>query len=65
MVLRHALAELSPEQQWVVEQRFFRNCTLREIAQEAGTRRQAIHLREQSILGTLRRKLEAAPRAAA
>jgi RNA polymerase sigma factor (sigma-70 family) len=65
MVLRQALADLSPEQQWVVEQRFFRNRTLREIAHEAGTSRQAIHLREQNILRTLRRKLDAALRPAA
>jgi DNA-directed RNA polymerase specialized sigma subunit len=49
-----------PEQQWVVQQRYYQQRTLREIAGETGTTRQAIHLREKHILGILRRKLSAA-----
>jgi RNA polymerase sigma factor (sigma-70 family) len=58
--LRQAVAELSPEQQWVLRQRYYQGRTLREIAAEMGTSRQAIHLREQNILRTLRRKLSSA-----
>jgi RNA polymerase sporulation-specific sigma factor len=58
--LRQAVAELSPEQQWVLHQRYYQGRTLREVAAETGTTRQAIHFREQSILRTLRRKLSAA-----
>jgi RNA polymerase sporulation-specific sigma factor len=58
--LRQAVAELSPEEQWVLHQRYYRGRTLREVAAETGTSRQAIHFREQSILRTLRRKLGAA-----
>lgn len=58
--LRQAVAELRPEQQWVVQQRYYPQRTLREIAGEAGTTRQAIYLREKHILGILRRKLGAA-----
>jgi RNA polymerase sigma factor (sigma-70 family) len=58
--LRQAVAELRPEQQWVVQQRYYQQRTLREIAGEAGTTRQAISLREKNILGILRRKLSAA-----
>jgi RNA polymerase sigma factor (sigma-70 family) len=58
--LRQAVAELSPEQQWVVEQRYYQERSLREVAAETGTSRQAIHFRVQSILRTLRRKLSAA-----
>lgn len=65
LLLRQALAELSPEQQWVVQRRFFEHRTLQELATEAGTSRQAIHLREQTILRTLRRKLEPALRSTA
>jgi RNA polymerase sigma factor (sigma-70 family) len=60
LTLRKAVAELRPEQQWVVQQRYYRRRTLREIAADAGTSRQAIHLREQSILRALRRRLGAA-----
>jgi RNA polymerase sigma factor (sigma-70 family) len=65
LMLRQALAELSPEQQWVVRQRFYHHRTLQEVATEAGTTRQAIHLREQNILRALRRKLEPALRQSA
>jgi RNA polymerase sporulation-specific sigma factor len=58
--LRQAVAELSPEQQWVLHQRYYQGRTLREVAAETGTTRQAIHFREQSILRTLRRKLDVA-----
>jgi RNA polymerase sporulation-specific sigma factor len=58
--LRQAVAELRPEQQWVVQQRYYQQRTLREIAGETGTTRQAIYLREKSILEILRRKLSAA-----
>jgi RNA polymerase sigma factor (sigma-70 family) len=58
--LRQAVAELRLEQQWVVQQRYYQQRTLREIAGEAGTTRQAIYLREKNILGILRRKLSAA-----
>jgi RNA polymerase sigma factor (sigma-70 family) len=59
LMLRQAVSELTPEQQWVVQQRFFQHRTLQDLATEAGTSRQAIHLREQTILRTLRRKLDA------
>lgn len=59
LLLRQAVAELTPEQQWVVQQRFFHHRTLQDLAAEAGTSRQAIHLREQTILRALRRKLGA------
>lgn len=59
LMLRQAVAELTPEQQWVVHQRFYQHRTLQELAAEAGTSRQAIHLREQTILRALRRKLGA------
>src|SRR5262249_13013386 len=58
--LRQAVAELNPEQQWVVEQRFYQGRSLREVAAEPGPSRQAIHFRERSILRTLRRKLSPA-----
>jgi RNA polymerase sigma factor FliA len=58
--VRRAVAELSPAQQWVLQERYYRERTLREIAEEAGTSRQAIHLREQNSLRALRRKLAAA-----
>jgi RNA polymerase sigma factor (sigma-70 family) len=58
--LRQALAELSPEQKWVLQERYFHHRTLQEIAAETGVSRQAIHLRERKILRTLRRKLSAA-----
>jgi hypothetical protein len=48
-----------------VQQRFFRHRTLQEVAAEAGTSRQAIHLREQTILRALRRKLDPALKASA
>jgi RNA polymerase sigma factor (sigma-70 family) len=57
LTLREAVSELSPEQQWVVQKRFYEDRTLQEIAREVGTTRQAIHLRERGILQTLRRKL--------
>jgi RNA polymerase sporulation-specific sigma factor len=57
LTIRHAVEELTPEQQWVVRERFYRERTLQEIAEDAGTSRQAIHLREQNILRALRRKL--------
>jgi RNA polymerase sigma factor (sigma-70 family) len=60
LLLRQALSELSPEQEWLDRERFFEGCSLQELATEAGTSRQAIHLREQNILRTLRRKLAAA-----
>jgi RNA polymerase sigma factor (sigma-70 family) len=65
LMLRQAVSELTPEQQWVVQQRFFRHRTLQEVAAEAGTSRQAIHLREQTILRALRRKLDPALKASA
>lgn len=65
LMLRQAVAELTPEQQWVVQQRFFRRRTLQELAAETGTSRQAIHLREQTILRALRRKLAPALQASA
>jgi RNA polymerase sigma factor FliA len=55
--LRKAVAELSPEQQWVVQKRFYEERTLQEIARDVGTTRQAIHLRERAVLQALRRKL--------
>jgi RNA polymerase sigma factor (sigma-70 family) len=65
LTLRKAVAELSPEQQWVVQKRFYEDRTLQEIARDVGTTRQAIHLRERAILQALRRKLNpAAVRAA-
>lgn len=65
LTLRKAVAELSPEQQWVVQKRFYEDRTLQEIARAVGTTRQAIHLRERAILQALRRKLNpAAVRAA-
>jgi RNA polymerase sigma factor (sigma-70 family) len=60
LMLRQAVAELTPDQQWVVQQRFFQHRTLQDLAAEAGTSRQAIYLREQTILRTLRRKLDPA-----
>jgi RNA polymerase sigma factor (sigma-70 family) len=65
LMLRQAVSELTPDQQWVVQQRFFKHRTLQEMAAEAGTTRQAIHLREQTILRALRRKLGAALQASA
>jgi RNA polymerase sporulation-specific sigma factor len=60
LTIRQEIAELSPEQQWVVKQRYYRRRTLREIAAETGTSRQAVHLREQTILRALRRRLSEA-----
>jgi RNA polymerase sigma factor (sigma-70 family) len=60
LAIAHAVAELTPEQQWVVRQRFYEERTLEEIARETGTSRQAVHLRERTILNTLRRKLATA-----
>jgi RNA polymerase sporulation-specific sigma factor len=60
LTLRQAVAELRPEQQWVLQQRYYRQRMLREIAAETGTTRQAIYLRERNVLQTLRRKLGAA-----
>jgi RNA polymerase sporulation-specific sigma factor len=58
--LRQAVAELTPEQQWVLQQRYYQGRSLQEVAAQTGTTRQAIHFRERSILRTLRRKLDAA-----
>jgi RNA polymerase sigma factor (sigma-70 family) len=63
LALAQAVAELTPEQQWVLRQRFYENRTLQEIAQQTGTSRQAIHLRERAILNALRRKLQVSPAA--
>jgi RNA polymerase sigma factor (sigma-70 family) len=60
LALRQAVAELRPEQQWVLQQRYYHQRTLREIAAETGTTRQAIYLRERSVLAKLRHKLDAA-----
>jgi RNA polymerase sigma factor (sigma-70 family) len=60
LTLRKAVAELSPEQQWVVQKRFYEERTLQEIARDVGTTRQAIHLRERAVLQALRRKLSPA-----
>jgi RNA polymerase sporulation-specific sigma factor len=60
LVMAHAVAELTPEQQWMLQQRYYEERTLAEIAAETGTTRQAVHLRERTILATLRRKLQPA-----
>jgi RNA polymerase sporulation-specific sigma factor len=57
LTIAQAVAEISPEQQWVLRQRFYEERTLEEIARQVGKTRQAIHLRERTILQTLRRKM--------
>jgi RNA polymerase sigma factor (sigma-70 family) len=60
LLVARAVAELTPEQQWVLRQRFYEERTLEEIARQTGTTRQAVHLRERAILAALRRKLQPA-----
>jgi RNA polymerase sporulation-specific sigma factor len=58
LAIEQAVSELSPEQQWVLHQRFYEDRTLEEIARQIGKTRQAIHLRERAILRILRQKLQ-------
>jgi RNA polymerase sigma factor (sigma-70 family) len=58
LALEQAVAELKPEEQWVLRQRFYEERTLEEIARQIGKTRQAVHLRERAILRTLRRRLQ-------
>jgi len=59
LAIAQAVSELSPEQQWMLRQRFYEERTLEEIARQVGKTRQAIHLRERTILRTLRQKMSA------
>jgi RNA polymerase sigma factor (sigma-70 family) len=60
LAIARAVAELTPEQQWMLRQRFYEERTLEEIARQVGKTRQAIHLRERTILRALRKRLSAA-----
>jgi RNA polymerase sporulation-specific sigma factor len=56
-VVRKLLGDLGPDQRRLIADRYYRQRPLGEIAREMGTSRQAVHLREKTILKRLRRDL--------